>query len=130
MFCKEKLLNSYEVVKALVARNDSIRMNIPTLFLPMMRFQLIKMENVFMPGFSTITWTSMKIPDFCREVTAVLDYIEMFVKEVRDMKEARIDEVLEMLARTCLVHVPSTAISPVEFLDLNIKHRQKICNCP
>lgn len=70
----------------------------------------------------------MKIPDFCQEVTAVLDYIEMFVKEVRDMKEARIDEVLETLATTCLVYVPNDATNPNEFLDLNIKHRQKICN--
>ncbi|KAJ8937281.1 hypothetical protein NQ314_011969 [Rhamnusium bicolor] len=124
-FCKEKLLNSYEVVKALVIRNDTIRLNIPSLFLPMMRAQLLKMENVFMPGFSTITWTSMKIPEFCQEVTNVLDYIEMFVKEVRDMKEARIDEVLDTLSVTSLVYLPEDAISPSEFLEENVKHRQK-----
>lgn len=48
----------------------------------MMRVQLLKMENIFMPGFSTVTWTSTKIPEFCKDVTEVLDYIEMFVKEV------------------------------------------------
>ncbi|KAJ8919736.1 hypothetical protein NQ315_006264 [Exocentrus adspersus] len=130
VFCKEKILNSYEVVNALVERNDSIRMNIPTLFLPMMRVQLIKMENVFRPGFSTITWTSMKIPEFCQTVSKVLDYIEMFVKEVRDMKEARIDEVLETISQTCLVYLPDEAIeaiSPSEFLDFNVRHRQNIC---
>ncbi|KAG5868053.1 hypothetical protein JTB14_022256 [Gonioctena quinquepunctata] len=126
VFCKEKLLNSYEVVKALVQRNDTIRSNIPTLFLPMMRPQLLKMENAFMEGFSTITWTSMRIPEFCTEVTSVLDYIEMFVKEVRDMKEARIDEVLENLATTSLVFLPSDAINPSEFLEMNVKYRQKI----
>lgn len=82
VFCKDKLLNSYEVVKALVERNDSTRISIPSLFLPMMRFQLLKMENAFMPGFATITWTSTSIPEFCKSVTGVLDYIEMFVKEV------------------------------------------------
>lgn len=82
VFCKDKILNAYEVVKSLVARNDTIRTNIPKLFIPLMRFQLMKMENAFMPGFSAITWTSMKIPEFCDEITKVLDYIEMFVKEV------------------------------------------------
>lgn len=126
VFCKEKLLNSYEIIKALIERNDLIRMNIPPLFLPMMRPQLIKMENAFMPGFSTITWTSMKIPEFCEDVTKVLDYIEMFVKEVRDMKEARVDEVLDALSDTCLVYMPLDAIKPSEFLELNIEHRKKL----
>ncbi|KAJ8938536.1 hypothetical protein NQ318_016906 [Aromia moschata] len=127
VYCKEKLLNSYEVVKALVERNDSIRMSIPTLFLPLMRPQLIKMENAFMPGFSTITWTSMKIPEFCQDVANVLDYIETFVKDVKDMKEARIDEVLENLANTTsIVYLPVDAISPSNFLEENIKYRQHI----
>lgn len=126
VFCKEKLLNSYEIVKALIDRNDIIRSNIPTLFLPMMRPQLIKMENAFMPGFSTITWTSMKIPKFCEEVAAVLDYIEMFVKEVKDMKEARIDEVLENLSNTCFVYLPPDAINPSDFLELNVSFRKKL----
>ncbi|CAG9764101.1 unnamed protein product [Ceutorhynchus assimilis] len=126
VFCKEKLLKSREVVKALIERNDKIRSTIPPLFLPMMRVQLLKMENAFMPGFSTITWTSTKIPEFCREVTAVLDYIEMFVKEVRDMKEARIDEVLEAIAMMSLVYLPNVPIIPAEFLRENIKHREDI----
>ncbi|KAJ8960348.1 hypothetical protein NQ317_010573 [Molorchus minor] len=127
VFCKEKLLNSYEVIKSLITRNDSIRTSIPSLFLPLMRTQLIKMENVFMPGFSTITWTSMKIPEFCQDVTNVLDYIETFAKEVRDMKEARIDEVLENLANTTsVVYLPIDAICPSDFLEENIKYRLQI----
>lgn len=79
-----------------------------------------------MPGFSTITWTSMKIPDFCEQVTNVLNYIEMFVKEVRDMKEARIDEVLESLSYVSMVYLPPDAIRPNEFLELNKQHRIEI----
>lgn len=82
LFCKDKILYSCEVVTSLVHRNDELRQSIPKIFIPLMRSQLIKMENAFMPAFSSITWTSMKIPDFCEEVTRVLDYIEVFVKEV------------------------------------------------
>ncbi|XP_030752815.1 dynein heavy chain 8, axonemal [Sitophilus oryzae] len=120
VFCKDKLLDSYEMVKALIARNDKIRSTIPPLFLPMMKMQMIKMENAFMPGFSTITWTSLKIPEFCKEVTDVLDYIEMFVKEVRDMKEARIDEVLEVIGKTSFVYLPNEPLPPADFLQQNI----------
>lgn len=82
VFCKDKILNAYEVVRQLIERNNEIRKGIPTLFIPLMRVQLIKMENAFMPGLSSITWTSMKIPQFCEDVTNVLNYIELFVKEV------------------------------------------------
>lgn len=82
MFCKDKILNAFEVVKQLVDRDTEIRKTIPTLFIPLMRVLLIKMENAFMPGLSSITWTSMKIPEFCENVTETLNYIEMFVKEV------------------------------------------------
>ncbi|XP_050311595.1 dynein axonemal heavy chain 8 [Anthonomus grandis grandis] len=126
VFCKDKLLKSSEVVRALVDRNDTIRSTIPPLFLPMMRVQLLKIENAFMAGFSTITWTSTKIPEFCKEVTEVLDYIEMFVKAVKDMKEARIDEVLETIAVTPLVFLPNEPIAPSEFLQENIKYGHEV----
>jgi dynein heavy chain len=122
VFCKEKILNSYEVIKGLVERNDNIKSNIPPLFIPLIRLQLMKMEDAFRPGFSVITWTSTKIPEYCEEVTNVLDYIEMFVKEVKDMKEARIDEVLDAIATTSLVHLPNVALIPSEFLDQNKKY--------
>lgn len=123
VFCKEKLLNSKEIVKNLIERNDSIRINIPALFLPLMRPLLLKMENVFLPGFATITWTSMKIPEFVEDVTNVLDYVDMFSKEVKDMKEARIDEILEALTHTMLVWLPPNATTPQELLERNIKHK-------
>lgn len=82
VFCKDKILHSYEVLKALLERNNSIRGNIPKMFIPLMRYQLLKIENSFLPGFSSITWTSMKIPEFCDEINEILDYVDMFVKEV------------------------------------------------
>lgn len=85
VFSKDKILNAREVVKELVSRNDKLRMSIPTLFLPMMKCLLIKLEDVFMPGFSAITWTSLNIPHFCERAIEILDYIELFVKEVSNL---------------------------------------------
>lgn len=83
VFCKYKILYANELLKYLIERNDIIRRTIPKLFIPLMSTLLLKMENAFMPGFSKITWTSLKIPEFCDEITDVLDYIEVFVKDVR-----------------------------------------------
>ncbi|XP_072395911.1 dynein axonemal heavy chain 8 [Diabrotica undecimpunctata] len=126
VFCKEKILNSFEVVKSLIQKNDQIRNNIPLLFLPMMRPHLLRMEDAFRPGFSTITWTSMRIPEFCDKVKKILDDVEIFLKEVKDMKEARVDEILDTIAQTNLAYLPPDAISPEEYLQENINHRKNI----
>lgn len=104
-----------------MTRNDLIRSTIPPLFIPLIRMHLIKMEDAFRPGFSVITWTSTKIPDYCEKVTKLLDYIEMFIKEVKDMKEARIDEVFEGIAQTSLVYLPNMPLTPKEFEIQNKK---------
>lgn len=124
VFCKDKLLNAYETVKHLVNRNNTIRKNIPSLFIPLMRVQLLKMENVFMPGLSTITWTSMKIPEFCEDVENVLNYIEVFVKEVKDMKEARIDEIIDSISTEILVYLPESPLPPSKLFEANVEHRK------
>lgn len=54
----------------------------PKLYLPLLRAQLIKLEKAFQPGLSTITWTSLKIEDYCESIETVLDEVDLFVKEV------------------------------------------------
>lgn len=82
VFCQDKILNSYAATKELIERNDELRNSIPPLFIQMMRAPLYKIEVAFLPAFSTITWTSMKIPEFCKEVTKLLDAVQIFIKEV------------------------------------------------
>lgn len=42
------------------------------------------------------------------------------------MKEARIDEVLETIANTSLVYMPTEPTTPAEFLQQNIEYGQYI----
>ncbi|XP_044760955.1 dynein axonemal heavy chain 8-like isoform X2 [Coccinella septempunctata] len=126
VFCQDKILNSYAATKELIERNDELRSSIPPLFVQMMRAPLYKIEVAFLPAFSSITWTSMKIPEFCKEVTKLLDAVQIFIKEVKDMKEARIDEVLESIASTPLVYLPDFPLKPKEFYEENIKYGNKI----
>ncbi|KAK4886462.1 hypothetical protein RN001_002733 [Aquatica leii] len=86
VFCKDKIMHSWEVVKQLVDRNNKMRNSMPQLFVPLLKPQLLKMQVAFTPGLSTITWTSMKIPDYCKDVTDTLDGVDMFVKEVKIAK--------------------------------------------
>ncbi|XP_022821404.1 dynein heavy chain 8, axonemal-like [Spodoptera litura] len=80
--CKSKILGNFEKMTHLVERSNQIRRSMPKLYLPLLRAQLIKLEKAFQPGLSTITWTSLKIEAYCESIEAVLDEVDLFVKEV------------------------------------------------
>ncbi|XP_045464438.1 dynein axonemal heavy chain 8-like isoform X2 [Harmonia axyridis] len=126
IFCRDKMQYSSDVTRQLVERNDRIRSSIPSLFIPLMRTLMLKLENAFEPAFSTLTWTSLQIPEFCDSVNSILENFEIFVKEVKDLMEARICEGLNAIANTSLVYLPDEALSLEDFLKENIRHRRQV----
>ncbi|XP_045497912.1 dynein axonemal heavy chain 8 [Colias croceus] len=127
-YCKEKIFSNFERIKSLVDRNDQIRRSMPKLYLPLLRAQLVKLEKAFQPGFSTITWTALEIPAYCDKIEEVLDEVDLFVKEVVDMKEARIDAILLSITKTLLVYLPEQAVDPTVFYDENLMRRDEIAS--
>ncbi|KAK9893078.1 hypothetical protein WA026_023570 [Henosepilachna vigintioctopunctata] len=126
VFRRDTILNSFEETKRLVERNDEIRTAIPILFIPLMSNILIKMENAFQPAFSSLTWTSLLIPNFCEKVNSVVEYVEIFVNEVKDIMEARIDDVFNQISNTSLVKIPDEPMLPQDFLNANIAYVREI----
>ncbi|XP_072937033.1 dynein axonemal heavy chain 8 [Epargyreus clarus] len=125
-YCKDKILGSYERIKFLVERNDQIRRSMPKLYLPLLRAQLVKLEKAFQPGLSTITWSSLEIPAYCDNIERILGEVDLFVKEVVDMKEARIDAILQSITKTLLVYLPEKAVDPNVFYEDNLVRRDEI----
>ncbi|KAJ9594442.1 hypothetical protein L9F63_014127 [Diploptera punctata] len=123
-FSKKKILSIFENVKSLVVVNDNIRFNIPKLFIPLMKSLLTQLDHKFQPGLSTITWTSLEIPEFCENLEDILDHIQDFVKEVSDIKEARINQVQESINNTLLVYLPQyEPFTLAEFMQTNLEFR-------
>ncbi|KAH9641787.1 hypothetical protein HF086_003913 [Spodoptera exigua] len=125
-FCKTKIMGNFEKIKQLVERNNQIRRSMPKLYLPLLRAQLIKLEKAFQPGLSTVTWTSLKIEAYCDSIETVLDEVDLFVKKVVDIKEARIDVILNSITKTMLVYLPKTAVDPTALYEENLLRRDEI----
>ncbi|CAL1673547.1 unnamed protein product [Lasius platythorax] len=126
IFCKENIFLSYERVKKLLKRNDSFRRSIPIIFLNLMKIALVNLEIAFYPCLSVITWSSLKIPKVCANIEEAIQNAEIFVKEVTDMKEARVDEVFESIAETMLLQLDEHPKSPEQLLADNVAFRDKI----
>ncbi|EFN74803.1 Dynein heavy chain 8, axonemal [Camponotus floridanus] len=76
--------------------------------------------------YKLITWSSLKIPKVCANIEEAIQNAEIFVKEVTDMKEARVDEVIESIAETMLFQLEEQPKSPEQLLADNIAFRDKI----
>lgn len=91
-----------------------------------MKIALIDLEIAFQPCLSVITWSSLKIPQICADIKKTIYDIQIFVKEVRDMKEARVDEVFECIAEMMMVQLDKYPKSPEQFLADNLAFTDKI----
>jgi dynein heavy chain len=121
--CKDKVLNAYERINALVKRNDNLRMSIYPIFLPLMRIHLIKLERVFAPALSLITWLNLELDEYFDTIDKVLENLERFVKEVSDINDAQIEEPLEYLGNLILIVLPEDPITSSELEQINVQHQ-------
>ncbi|KAG5338491.1 DYH8 protein, partial [Acromyrmex heyeri] len=126
IFCEDKIFSSYERVKTLLKKNDALRKSIPTLFLNLIKIALVSLEIAFQPCVSVITWSSLKLSNACAKIEEEIKNAQIFIKEVADMKEARIDEILESIAETMLLKLDEYPKSSEQLLADNIDFTDKI----
>jgi hypothetical protein len=50
--------------------------------------------------------------------------VERFLKDVNDIRSARIEEEMEAIANCTLVFLPKQPVDPSEFYNSNLTHRQ------
>lgn len=125
-YCKNRVTSAYEKMKELVARNNNLRRSIHPMFVPLMRIQLIKLERIFRPALSTVTWLSLNLEDYFEEIANVLLTIECFLKEVSDINDAQLEVIFKSIENMSLIHLPEDSVDPQEFKQINVSHRQNV----
>lgn len=125
-FCKEKIFHTFEMIKMLVSKNYHMRKGISKLFLPLMRPPLLEVQNAFQPGMSIITWASSKTNEYFDEINNILDKLERFLKEVNDLKSARIDDLLQNISEMMLIKFPNEPVYPQDLLKMNVKYKGEV----
>lgn len=125
-YCKHHVFSAYNRITMLISRNNKLRKSIYPMFVPLMRVQLVKLEKIFAPALSTLTWLSTNLDNYFEQSLCVIIDIERFVKEVSDINDAQIGMKIDWIEKAVLVHLPVEAIAPDELIDLNVSHRQKM----
>lgn len=124
--CKDQVLDSYNIIKELLRRNDEVRLSIYPCFLPLMKIHLIKLERIFAPALTQITWLTFNINEYFIEISRVLDPIEEFVKDISDMNDSQIEAVLAQIQEHVLIYLPDEPVTPEVLKELNIEHRKEV----
>lgn len=125
-YCKDHVIDSYNIIKELIRRNDQLRLSIYPMFLPLMRIHLAKLERIFAPALTQITWLAFDINKYFVEVSRVLDPAEQLVKDVSDINDAQIEKRLQQIEDYMLVYLPEEPLEPNKLKELNVKYREEI----
>lgn len=93
--------------------------SVPPVVYLMMKLHIHKLDEAFIPGMVTLTWTSMKIPEYMTEVRETLLDFQLLIKKIMDILEVRIETILNDMANTSLCAIPDDdPITINEFLSL------------
>ncbi|XP_022239106.1 dynein heavy chain 8, axonemal-like [Limulus polyphemus] len=115
---EKKLKSAYCQAKALLDNFVSLKKKIPQVFLPLMSPLLKKVNAVFGPGLTYITWTSLKLPEYFVTVSNSLKHLEHVINQVADIKTSRIDNILDEISNSELIEFPTTKPwTAVEFIE-------------
>jgi dynein heavy chain, axonemal len=90
-----------------------------------MRTLLAYLDDAIAPGLSTITWVSLNLPTYIADLETALTRVERFLKNINDIRSARIEEEMEAIGNCKLVFLPEQPVDPSEFYNSNLAHRHK-----
>lgn len=119
-FCRDKIITSFDNIKQLIEQNDRVRDSVPALFLNLMKAAFAKLQVAFQPCLSIIIWNSLEIPQVCQHIQQVINDVGIFIKEVKDIKEARVDDIFQKIAHMEIIKLHDHASSPEKLVADNI----------
>jgi dynein heavy chain len=121
-FKQDKLFATYEQIKGLLDRFLMVKSKIPNDLMVLIRPLVKKVEKSFMPGISSINWTSFKCDEYFQFISAHLDELEIMVEKVDDIVTIRINQCLFDISHTMMIDFPEDRPMPIhEYMD-KIRH--------
>jgi dynein heavy chain len=107
------VLNNQDRLKAInnrlrdmLAHFSAIQSRISPLLRPLMAHHVEKVVSHLRPGWTSITWMSMKVDSYCETASNMLHSLENIVSRVCDIVENRIESRLRAIAQTSLLSLP------------------------
>jgi len=111
---QEKLFVVYETMKGLLERFLTTKLKIPQDLVGLMRPVMKKVERAFMPGSSSVNWTSTQLDEYFNYIRAHLNEFENVLDNVNTILTTRINQYLYDIAHTMMIDFPEERPLTVE----------------
>ncbi|XP_071819604.1 dynein axonemal heavy chain 5-like isoform X1 [Apostichopus japonicus] len=107
---------------------DRIVASIPTILLPLMTPYRNRVEEALSPGLTSLNWTSLGLDQFIANTYKEINFLEHLTKQVSDLLDCRIDDVLKDMAGTPLCDLPEHEPTTIQvFLEATEKTCKEAC---
>lgn len=91
-----------------------------------MQVHLTEFESKLRPGFYEITWTSLKIENFIKQIKENLVDLSELIFNSNDLIESRIEKNIKIISQEVLVKFPENEASAIPLEDFVNMQRVKI----
>ncbi|XP_077866685.1 dynein axonemal heavy chain 5-like [Saccoglossus kowalevskii] len=116
---------NYNKLQLLLSENKRVCGKIHAAFEPLMAPHISKLDDAIEPGLTKLTWTSMTIDTYVKDVYDALGELELLMDRANDLVQYRINSVLQEMSTTMLCELPEDEPWTAEqFLDKT----QELCN--
>ncbi|XP_064627182.1 dynein axonemal heavy chain 5-like isoform X2 [Lineus longissimus] len=107
LIIKEDSIKAMNVaLKDTLIEYDRIVSEIPTIILPLMRPYTERVDEALKPGLTSLSWASLNLDNYLEGIRKALSFLERLSKQVQDILDCRIEEVLEDMSLTALCDLP------------------------
>jgi dynein heavy chain, axonemal len=103
LIVREELLKQhYDKLKYMLDENRRIRSSMPNTFEHLMAPRVQHLDQVILPGCTSITWASPNVNEYCDGVLGALAELDLVVKRANDLIVYRVDAVLNDMTNITL----------------------------
>ncbi|EDV21817.1 uncharacterized protein TRIADDRAFT_59929 [Trichoplax adhaerens] len=119
------LKESYHILELLLSENKRVRSKIPSNFETLLMPHLATIDAALEPGLSMLTWTSMNLMSYVKQVQEKLQELELLIDRANDLVKCRIQALLTDMSNVQLCELPEDEPwSIAEFVEKT----QALCN--
>ncbi|XP_071801151.1 dynein axonemal heavy chain 5-like isoform X2 [Asterias amurensis] len=119
---------NYVALVELLREYDRIVATIPNLVLPLMSPFRRRVEDALKPGLTSLNWTSLSLDQYISNTYKELGFLEHLTKQISDLLDCRIDQVLKDMSCTALCVLPEAEpTSTKDFLANTEKTCKEAC---
>ncbi|PAA83928.1 hypothetical protein BOX15_Mlig010548g3 [Macrostomum lignano] len=115
----------YESLGMMLDEYNRILDGVPPEYEPLMGPRLNRLRRVVEPGLTTLNWMSLGTDKYIEEVYADMRDVELLLSRAKDLREFRIDQVLDEMATVQLCELPDTEPWTI---DAFLERTQSLCH--